>query len=210
MAISSYLAGYVTHGFHLHFKSAEITTMSPALAHFLLAFIIISDLEWMRLRFDLGDTQALYPDLGQMCLTPRTVKFLYEIYPDTMPRSFGKSLRGWPYMLLDVMFLFVCIQIHGLLLTGAQAAFGLQCTLHSPNDIPSLLRSAFWTEGWLWLELLMLLLTRPFRLLTTLVIAWLDDLVRAYVDGRIDPFKPAGQVLLPLEAPPKEVAHIYH
>ncbi|KAI2485522.1 hypothetical protein Ptr902_04462 [Pyrenophora tritici-repentis] len=112
LSLLSILLGSVAHWLpeYLLEHPAEMTELYPLALHFCLIFFVISHLEWIRLRFDIKDPQARYPETWHIIFASH-----YRARLETMPvqlkanrelstKAFLRFLRhSWRAILEDVV-----------------------------------------------------------------------------------------------------------
>ncbi|KAH7089913.1 hypothetical protein FB567DRAFT_619259 [Paraphoma chrysanthemicola] len=194
VSITTYLLGYVANGMHLHISSPgkEHATVWPAPLHFLLAFIVLSDLEWCRLRFDQNMPKTMYPDILGVTPFPRYVAFVYEQPQLKRHFRFLNTLNpGWRYILMDFTSFLPMFLAHAQLHHYIVRAIVYDCAEHAGLTLPRFYQFEYWRASCFWPIVLEIILVRPIRLFSALVVAWLGDLLHLYA------YKWTGPVDLP-------------
>ena len=100
---------------YLFSRPVDMTEWQPLVLHFCLVFVVISDVEWIRLRFDQRDPQAMYPELYSFVSGVHLHAWL-ETTPEELSMYRGSSFKyfigvlrhGWKQILKD----FVCTVGH--------------------------------------------------------------------------------------------------
>lgn len=180
MSTTAYFLEFVAHRMHVDFvfKADRNIATSPAGLHFLLVFTAVSELEWLRLRFDEGKTDTLYPDFV-LPPFPRSIAFVTQNIRVGFPAGLSGICR---HLLIDT----VSFVVYAFSISEMYRAMGLilgsEGTLHADATTPKHDQVDFWKFLWVWPTLLEVPLLRPGRLLVGLALAWVTDISRPWVD----------------------------
>ncbi|KAF2129183.1 hypothetical protein P153DRAFT_386366, partial [Dothidotthia symphoricarpi CBS 119687] len=175
--VSNLISGY------LFSESAAIPTIQPPAVHFALSFIFMSDMEWLRLRFDEHDNSAVYADLTNFPCGYNIDAYIdpppngaREYTPSSLLGVFLRSFRGLP---------------PDLLLTGALGASSYILNsavlwalhpqrLHDNEVTTAWGYDIFTSSKEFWPSMLSGVLMRPVRLLIALGFAWVGEVWAAF------------------------------
>ncbi|KAH7073524.1 hypothetical protein BKA63DRAFT_35083 [Paraphoma chrysanthemicola] len=189
VSVTTCLLGHVAHGMHVHITNPgkRLTALRPASLHFLLAFVLLSEIEWYRLRFDQKISDTLYPDFVSVFPVLRYSASFDEYQSRRYPGVLGTIIRDWRYILADVGLAFFFFLGHCWLHRTILNAMVFDCAEHAGLEPPYIYESEFWRASWIWPALLEILLVRPIRLLGGLIAAWVGALLDSYVSRWTDP-----------------------
>jgi hypothetical protein len=167
--VSTFLLGFASAHMpaYLFDRPECVTTAQSISLHFTLAFLFLCEAEWFRLRFDLADTLAMYPELINI-----PVQYHYQSwaaghrhlrYVDGLPLS-------WRYQLKDLMFAIYFLTSNYWLNRGVMRILNV----HPPidNTFGTILgHNVIFISTRFWSAYFGFILLRPVRLLIALVFA---------------------------------------
>jgi hypothetical protein len=184
LSTATLLTGFVAHRMPLYlFNDPEqATTVHMTVIHFLVGFIFISDMEWVRLHMEKDDLTVVYPEI----LAP---PFYYsETWQTTQDSTnfLNAIVRRWKPLLLDLSMCITYFLSNYSLNRSIIFALGTECTGNTA-----------WTTMWgyhflymssdLWPLITGFLLLRPVRLLSAFVLCWIVEALEVQVNHWVMP-----------------------
>lgn len=132
VSLPTYLIGSTAHSLHLPqtHQPSPLSSLKPLARHALLAFALLSELEWYRPRFDQSPPSTCYTNL----LTVLPFPYFYDCMTSLRrPDLTQLLLHGWKYILADAVFVGCFIQSCSWLYEAAKFVRGFD---HSSTHVP--------------------------------------------------------------------------